>query len=134
MAKRRKKAGAAAHRTHPDGGLRVPVSHAGQIKKFADALSTNRTYDAALFAGRGRKKRPRCYLSQVPWQREPNVDRAVRAVVADVKANAAERAAERAPDADKVAAEIKALRAREQADALINAERDRLALAKALKP
>ena len=53
--------------------------------------------------------------------------------VADAKANAAERAAEHAPDADKVAAEIKALRAREHADSLLNAERDRIALAKALR-
>jgi hypothetical protein len=65
-------------------------------------------------------------------------DRVVRIRVADTRAEAAERAAERAaehaPDADKLAAEIKALRAREQADTLINAERDRIALAKALKP
>ena len=60
-------------------------------------------------------------------------DRVVQVVVAETKAKAAERAAERAPDADKLAAEIKAHRAREHADTLINTERDRIALAKALK-
>ena len=49
--------------------------------------------------------------------------------MANTKAEAAERAAERVPDKDRAAAEIKALRLREHADALELAERDRLALA-----
>jgi hypothetical protein len=57
----------------------------------------------------------------------------VRVVVAKEKAKAAERAAERVPDADKLAVEINALRAREHADTPINAEPDRIALAKAIK-
>jgi len=117
-------------------GLRVSAAMLRKIDKFADVLSVNRTdtlrfllkvgidaKDYFLRSGRG----------------SGMVDRAVRAAVADMKAKAAELAAKRvgaakrAPNADKVAAEIKALRAREQADALLNAERDRIALAKALR-
>ena len=48
--------------------------------------------------------------------------RVVQAVVADMKAKAAERAAKRSPE--NVEAEIKALRAREHADELVNDESD----------
>jgi hypothetical protein len=57
------------------------------------------------------------------------VDRVVRAVVANEKAKAAERTAEHAPDEDRAAAEIKALRLREHVVALVLAERVRPALA-----
>src|SRR5215210_6845833 len=50
----------------------------------------------------------------------------VQMLLTNEKAKAAEKTALRAPSP---AAELKALRAREKADALINAERDRLALA-----
>jgi hypothetical protein len=61
------------------------------------------------------------------------VGRVIGIAAAKVQATAAELAAERATGPDQVTAEIKALRAREHADALELAERDRLALAKAEK-
>ena len=109
-------------------GVRVPAAILRKIDKFADALSANRTNTLRFLLKAGIETN--AYLLR-RGRGGRAADRAVWAVMADAKANAAERAVERAPDADKLAAEIKALRAREHADTLINTERDRLALARA---
>jgi hypothetical protein len=111
-------------------GLRVSAAMLRKIDKFADALSANRTNTLRFLLAAGIEAKF-YFLRRGRGTRM--VDRVVRVAVADAKAKAAERAAERATDTDKVAAEMKALRAREHADTLINTERDRLALARALQ-
>jgi hypothetical protein len=109
-------------------GLRVPAAMLRKIDKFADALSENRTNTLRWLLAAGIEAKAH-FLRRGRGSRM--ADRIVRVAVADAKANAAERAAERATDTNKVAAEIKALRAREQADTLVNTERDRIALSRA---
>jgi len=111
-------------------GLRVPVSMLRKIDQFAEALSLDRSTTLRSLLAVG--------IETKAWMLRRGrgsrlADRYAHAVAADEKAKAAERAAERAPEEDRAAAEIKALRAREHADELVLIERDRLALAKAEK-
>ena len=107
-------------------GLRVPAAMLRKIGKFADAFSLDRSATLRFLLEAGIEAKA-YYLRR--GRGSADGGSVLRALVANQKAKAAERAAERAPDKDKAAAEIKALREREQADSLVLAERDRLALA-----
>ena len=85
-------------------GLRVSAAMLRKIDKFADALSANRTNTLRFLLAAGIEAK---FYFLRRGRGSGMADRIVRAAVADVKANAAERAVERAPDADKIAAEIK---------------------------
>ena len=106
-------------------GLRVPAAMLRKIDKFSDALSENRTGTLRFLLEAGIEAKAH-YLRRGRGGRM--ADRIARIVMANTKAKRAERAVERAPDADQLAAEIKANRAGEDASQLFMAEVDRLAL------
>jgi hypothetical protein len=106
-------------------GLRVPATMLRKIDRFADAFSQNRSGALRLLLEAGIEAK--AYF--LPRGRGTRMaDRVARALVAKEKAKAAKRAAERAPDKNKVAAETKAQRAGEHAEELASSARDRLAL------
>ena len=111
-------------------GVRVSKATLRKIDRFAEVLSANRTETLRFLLEAGMESYA-YFLRRGRGRGRGMAGRVVQAVVAGMKAKAAERAAKRSPE--NVEAEIKALRAREHADELVNAESDRIALAKALK-
>jgi hypothetical protein len=127
MGKRRRKPGRPRTGHDPMVGVRLSAARLKQIDKIAAALSCDRSrairwlldlamdggrVHALLRSGRGRRL----------------TDTIVRATVDDIRAKAAADAVERARPADKLQAEIKALRAEEQAAESQASIHDRLAL------
>jgi len=113
-------------------GVRLPTARLKQVDKIAAALSCDRSgairwlLDVAMDSGR-----PHLLLRSGKGR---NLAEAIAlATVDDVKAKAAAAAVERARPADKAQAEIKALRAEEQAEERRASIADRLALPRALR-
>ena len=109
-------------------GLRLPTSTLRKIDKFTEALSLpDRSATLRFLIGAG--------IEEKSWLLRSGkgrgvTGRIVMARAAEIKATAAERAAEHG----QVEAEIKALRLRERAEELAPAEADRIALGGAARP
>jgi hypothetical protein len=128
MAKRKRGRPRTGH--DPVLGVRVPGPMLRKIGKIAAALSTDRSGAVRWLIEQGLVSDMALLLLRSSRGKRAT-DRVVAVVAAEVKASAAERAAERAGPAGKVEAEIKALRATQRAMELGAAEADRLALARA---
>ncbi len=109
-------------------GIRLPTAVLRKIDKLTEALSLpDRSATLRLLIAGG--------IDRNSWLLRSGkgrgvTGRIVMAKAAEIKATAAERAAERG----NVEAEIKALRARQHAEALASAEADRIALVGAARP
>jgi hypothetical protein len=111
-------------------GVRVPAATLRMVDKLAAALSTDRSNAVRCLIDEGLKSGFAHLLLRSGRGRRA-ADRISGIIAANIIASAAEDAVQRAAPASSVAAEIKALRAREHATELEEAEADRLALARA---
>ena len=112
MARRHKKRGRPRTGRDPMIGVRLPERMIKKIAKVAEARSANRSDAVRWLLEQGLDSGAAIGLLRTGHGRGM-ADRIARATMADVKAAAAEAAASR--DTDDVAAQIKALRAREDA-------------------
>jgi hypothetical protein len=94
-------------------GVRLPAVRLKQLDKIAAALSCDRSAAIRWLLDRAMSGLPRALLRS--GKGHGVIDAIVLATVADIKAKAAADAVERARPADRPQAEIKALRAEEQA-------------------
>jgi hypothetical protein len=126
MKKRRRKPGRPRTGHDPMVGVRLPAAWLKQVDKIAAALSCDRSGAIRWLLDRAMSGLPRALLRS--GKGRGLTDAIVLATVADIKAKAAAHAVERARPADKPQAEIKALRAEEQAAERQASIADRLAL------
>ena len=126
MPKRRRKPGRPRTGHDPMVGVRLPAARLKQVDKIAAALSCDRSGAIRWLLDLATMGLPRALLRSGKGR---NLSDAIAlATVDDIKAKAAADAVERARPADKPQAEIKALRAEEQAAERQASIADRLAL------
>jgi hypothetical protein len=126
MPKRRRKPGRPRTGHDPMVGVRLPAARLKQVDKIAAALSCDRSGAIRWLLDLAMMGLPRALLRSGKGR---NLSDAIAlATVDDIKAKAAADAVERARPADKPQAEIKALRAEEQAAERQASIADRLAL------
>jgi hypothetical protein len=126
MAKQRKKRGRPRTGRDPMVGVRLPPAQLRRVDKIAAALSWDRSRVLRWVFGLGMDGLPSTLLRSGKGRNL--IDAIALARVDDVKAKAAADAVKRARPADKPRAEIKALRAEEQAEERRASIADRLAL------
>ena len=126
MKKRRRKPGRPRTGHDPMVGVRMPAARIKQVDKIAAALSCDRSGAIRWLLDLAMNGLPRALLRS--GKGRGLTDAIVLATVADIKAKAAADAVERARPGDKPQAEIKALRAEEQAVERQASIADRLAL------
>jgi hypothetical protein len=126
MKKTPSKTRSATHRPRPDGRRPPARARLKQVDKIAAALSCDRSGAIRWLLDRAMSGLPRALLRS--GKGRGLTDAIVLAKVSDIKAKAAADAVERARPADKPQAEIKALRAEEQAAERQAIIADRLAL------
>ena len=126
MKKRRRKRGRPRTGHDPMVGVRLPATQLKQVDKIAVALSCDRSRAIRWLLNLAMNGLPRALLRS--GKGRSLTDAIALATVADIKAKAAADAVERARRVDKPQAEIKALRAEEQAAERQAIIADRLAL------
>ena len=126
MKKRRRKRGRPRTGHDPMVGVRLPATQLKQVDKIAVALSCDRSRAIRWLLNLAMNGLPRDLLRS--GKGRSLTDAIALATVADIKAKAAADAVERARRVDKPQAEIKALRAEEQAAERQAIIADRLAL------
>ena len=126
MKKRRRKRGRPRTGHDPMVGVRLPATQLKQVDKIAVALSCDRSGAIRWLLDLAMMGLPRALLRS--GKGRSLTDAIALATVADIKAKAAADAVERARRVDKPQAEIKALRAEEQAAERQAIIADRLAL------
>jgi hypothetical protein len=126
MKKRRRKPGRPRTGHDPMVGVRLPAVRLKQVDKIAAALSCDRSGAIRWLLDHAMSGLPGALLRS--GKGRSLTDAILLAKVSDIKAKAAADAVERARPADKPQAEIKALRAEEQAAERHASIADRLAL------
>jgi hypothetical protein len=126
MAKRRRKRGRPRTGHDPMVGVRLPAARLKQVDKIAAALSCDRSRAIRWLLDLAMSGLPSALLRS--GKGRSLTDATALAMVAGIKAKAAADAVERARPVDKPQAEIKALRAEEQAAERQAIIADRLAL------
>jgi hypothetical protein len=126
MKKRRRKPGRPHTGHDPMVGVRLPAARLKQVDKIAAALSCDRSTAIRWLLDCAMSGLPSALLRS--GKGHSLTDAIVLAKVSDIKAKAAADAVERARPADKPQAEIKALRAEEEAAERHASIADRLAL------
>src|SRR5262245_23251803 len=130
MRKRRKKRGRPRTGRDPMIGVRLPLAQLKRVDKLATVLSCDRSGAIRWLLDLAMMGVPSILLRSGKGR---NLTDAIAfATVDDIKAKAAADAVKRARPADKLQAEIKALRAEEQAEERRASIADRLALRRAL--